>query len=145
MGAKMRLALVVVSLAVLSCAGCTSQACRPCGPGFLGNIFVAQGFADVDFRDACRAHDHCYTTDCPRKDCDVQFREDMLGACECSSHPALCRLRAWRWYWQVRLGGGLGYWQSQMERGCDCGGSDCCPTLHSADDLIEDIPAPDSE
>jgi hypothetical protein len=140
----MRWALILSSLALAVCAGCTSQACRPCGPGFLGNILIPQGIAGVDFRDACYEHDACYSTDCPRKACDTQFRDHMLCDCECSTHPTLCRMRAWQWYWLTRLGGGPGYVQSQMQRGCEC---ECCAECEPVDEAAPtasdgEIPAP---
>jgi hypothetical protein len=116
----MRWALLLSSLALASCAGCTQQACRPCGPGFLGNILIPQGIAGVDFRNACREHDACYGSGCPRKECDVQFRDHMLCDCECSTHPTLCRMRAWQWYLLTRIGGGPGYGPTN---GGDC---ECC-------------------
>jgi hypothetical protein len=114
------LTVALLALTLTACAG--DQTCRPCGPGYLNNALVPQGCAGADFRDACRAHDQCYGTDCPRECCDQQFYEELCAACECSEHPALCRLRAWHWYVQVRLLGGPGYQQSQAMRcdGCGC-------------------------
>jgi hypothetical protein len=86
-------------------------------------MFVPQGFAGVDFRSACQRHDDCYAAGCDRKMCDDRFLNDMLGACQCSPLPCLCRLRAWQWYIQVRLAGGFGYNSSGGNR-CGCQG--CC-------------------
>ena len=127
----MRANLLLCALLLASLTGCMSQQqLRPCGPGFLGNILIPQGFVGVDFRPACRRHDNCYMTDSPRKACDQRFLNDMLGACNCSPLPCLCRLRAYQWYWQVRLFGGPGYQESQRMRhdcgGCGCGSGGAC-------------------
>lgn len=137
-------AVAMLLLAVLANAlGCTSQACRPCGPGFLGNVFVPQGIAGVDFRDACRQHDHCYGTDCPRKECDVTFRDNMLCACECSTHPTLCKMRAWEWFLITRIGGGPGYGPTECDGSCDCC---CCDEGTEPNDApLADTPAGDDE
>jgi hypothetical protein len=87
----------------------------------LGNSFIPQGVAGADFRDTCREHDACYSTDCPRKDCDANFRDNLLCDCQCATHPTLCKLRAWNWYLVTRLAGAPAYWQAQRDR-CDC----CC-------------------
>ncbi len=137
----MRSALLLSMLALAVCAGCTSQACRPCGPGFLGNKLIPQRIADVDFRDACYQHDHCYGTDCPRKQCDVNFRDEMLCACQCSSHPALCRMQAWKWYWLTRVGGGPAHRISQRDRTDQC---ECCEEgSEPANAALNDLPADD--
>ncbi len=119
----MRRILALIAMLICSISGCASGTLdRPCGPGYLGNIFVPQGYLRADFRNACYGHDACYATPCAnRTACDDQFLDDMNCACECSSHPGLCRLRAKRWYWQVRLFGGTGYRQAQRNACCDCG------------------------
>ncbi len=87
-------------------AGCPPW--RPCGPG-LHNWLIPQGAFGADFRPACAQHDACYTAGCNRKACDCQFRATMHQACECSRHPALCRMRANAYYTATRLFGGLVY------------------------------------
>lgn len=123
------------ALAAACLTGCISNpGYRPCGPGFLNNMFVPQGAAGVDFRRACQHHDDCYGAGCDRKACDDQFLNEMLGACECSHAPCLCRLKAWQWYWQVRLLGGMSYGdQSCGNPGCrrchppgSCQNQNCC-------------------
>lgn len=115
----------VAVLAAACLTGCISQPhYRPCGPGFLNNALVPQGFAGVDFRRACQRHDDCYGAGCDRKACDDRFLNDMLRACECSPMPCLCRLKAYQWYLQVRLLGGIGY---QEGGGCGCGQCGACP------------------
>jgi hypothetical protein len=125
----MRANLLLAALMLAGLTGCTDQVLRPCGPGYLGNILIPQGFIGVDFRPACRRHDNCYGSNCPRKACDDRFLNDMLGACECSPLPGLCKLKAYQWYWQVRLFGGPGYSSSQRQRarcGGGCGGQCGC-------------------
>lgn len=119
-----RFAVVVVF--ALSFAGCASQsAWRPCGPGYLNNIFIRQHFAGVDQRPACQAHDECYATSGrSRLECDQQFYNNMLDRCACSNYPCLCRMGALRWYMQVRVHGVLGYWKAQR-RALSCGGGKC--------------------
>lgn len=120
----MRIALAWIALLICCVSGCANgQVNRPCGPGYLGNIFVPQGFLGADFRDACHRHDACYASPgTDRAACDLQFLEDMNCACECSSHPALCRMRARHWYRQVRLFGGPGFRQAQRDAECGCDG-----------------------
>ena len=130
----LRLSAGLLMLAVVSSVGCTSQQCRPCGPGYLGNILVPQGFLGADFHDACYGHDACYAT--PGSDrlcCDQQFHQDMVDACECSSHPVLCRLRAKQWYWQVRAHGRRSFRVAQRE-GAACACCDC----NSAEEVVSD-------
>jgi hypothetical protein len=136
----MRATTLLCALAIASLTGCSAdQQLRPCGPGYLGNLLVPQGFVGADFRPACRQHDRCYASNCSRKACDDQFFNDMLGACQCSRASGLCRLKAYQWYWQVRLLGGPGYQSSQRERahcgsgcGCNCGCCDACGSTTSA-------------
>ena len=132
MSQKSTLALLALSL-VTGC--CAHGQYRPCGPGFLNNILVPQGFAGADFRSACDRHDQCYSSGtCSRKECDDRFLSDILASCCCSPHNCLCRLRCWQWYCQVRLLGGLGYGRRNQDCGCPCGGqmsgcgngSECC-------------------
>jgi hypothetical protein len=87
-------------------------------------LTVPQGFAGVDFRRSCQKHDNCYAAGGDRKACDDRFLNDMLGACQCSHAPCLCRLRAWQWYAQVRLLGGVGY--NDGGHGGSCGSPGCC-------------------
>jgi hypothetical protein len=123
----MRATLILCALTLACSVGCSSnQLARPCGPGYLGNILIPQGFCGADFRPACRQHDRCYSSNCPRKACDDRFLDDMLGACQCSNMPGLCRLRAYQWYWQVRLLGWPGYLESQQQRGGCGGGCQAC-------------------
>jgi hypothetical protein len=63
-------------------------------------------------------HDTCYAAPCAdRAACDEQFLNDMNCACECATHPMLCRLRAKRWYWQVQLCGRSSFRQAQRQSG----------------------------
>jgi len=82
---------------------------RPCGPGnsFGGNRFIAQGFCDADFRSTCATHDACLASGTSRRYCDRQFLNNMNCACENSSHPFLCRLKAFEYFAAARLFGGL--------------------------------------
>jgi hypothetical protein len=125
------------ALAAVCLTGCVSNpSYRPCGPGYLNNIFVPQGFAGTDFRRACQKHDDCYEAGCDRKACDDRFYNDMLGACECSDAPCLCRLRAWQWYVQVRLFGGFGYGATCGNPGCPrcrSQGDGCCAPCGSGE------------
>lgn len=118
--------MVLASVAMSGCANDQALlSTRPCGPGYLDNAFVPQGFVGADFRPACRQHDLCYMNGRDRKECDLEFRDDMLKACECSDHPTLCRLKACQWYLQVRVLGGLPYLQSLPDGGSStCGCSD---------------------
>jgi hypothetical protein len=82
---------------------------RPCGPGqtWGGNRLVPQGFYGADFRPACANHDACYASCANRRDCDRQFLQNMQSACDCSTHPMLCRHKARCYYINARLFGGL--------------------------------------
>jgi hypothetical protein len=115
----------MAALAAACLTGCISNPhYRPCGPGFMNNLLVPQGFAGTDFRCACQRHDDCYEAGCDRKACDERFYNDMLNACECSALPGLCKLRACQWYAQVRLLGWTGYGNSGHPSGVpgSCGG-----------------------
>ena len=83
--------LVVAGLGAAAQAQCPPD--RPCGPGpsIGGNRLIRQGFFGADFRPACRAHDACLLSD---RECDRIFYRDMRSACENSTHPMLCRLKA---------------------------------------------------
>ena len=112
---------IVALLTCLVCGCAGGNLNRPCGPGYLGNIFVAQQSWGADFRPACHTHDACYGTPCADRDaCDEQFLDDMNCACECATCPTLCRLRAKRWYWQVRLCGRSSFRQAQRQADCNC-------------------------
>lgn len=118
----------LAALAAVCLTGCISNpGYRPCGPGYLNNLMVPQSFTGVDFRPSCQKHDNCYASGCDRKACDERFLNDMLGACQCSHAPCLCRLRAWQWYAQVRLFGGVGYNDGQRGRGGSPGNCRCQP------------------
>lgn len=82
---------------------------RPCGPGnsFGGNWFIPQGFYGADFRNACAAHDACYQSCANRADCDRQFLYNMQSACDCSSNPRACYMKARCYYTATRLLGGF--------------------------------------
>jgi hypothetical protein len=75
---------------------------RPCGAGnsWGGNRLVPQGFYGADFRPACLQHDTCELSD---RQCDRQFLGAMYSACETSTHPALCRMKARRYYLASRI------------------------------------------
>jgi|APCry1669188970_1035186.scaffolds.fasta_scaffold19893_2 hypothetical protein len=71
---------------------------RPCGPDSVTGPLrwlIPQGAFGADFRPACRAHDACYDTPfANRSQCDQQFLNGMLQACDHSTHPVLCRRKA---------------------------------------------------
>ena len=84
---------------------------RPCGPcnSWGGNRLFRQGSNGADFRCACAAHDDCYQNGCAnRRDCDLQFRDSMYSACDCSSNPKACRRHARTYYIGARLFGWMG-------------------------------------
>lgn len=84
---------------------------RPCGPGnsWGGNRLLHQGAFGADFRPACATHDACLASGRPRWQCDQEFYGNMLNSCNCSRHPVLCQMRAFRYYAGARLFGGLYY------------------------------------
>ena len=71
---------------------------RPCGPDSVTGPLrwlIPQGAFGADFRPACRGHDACYDTPfANRSQCDQQFLNGMLQACDQSTHPVLCRRKA---------------------------------------------------
>ncbi|HUQ69178.1 MAG TPA: hypothetical protein VM165_06635 [Planctomycetaceae bacterium] len=104
---------------ILSAAGADAQeywpgsSCppwRPCGPGnsWGGNLLFRQGVGGADFRPACAAHDACFADpSMPRKACDRAMLASMKCACEGSSNPLLCRMKARQIYVGTRLFGGF--------------------------------------
>ena len=84
---------------------------RPCGPGnsFGGNRLVGQGYYGVDFRPTCSTHDACLASGAPRAYCDRQFYKHMNCVCESSTHPFLCRMKAFEYFAAARLFGGFYY------------------------------------
>ncbi|HMO15584.1 MAG TPA: hypothetical protein PKD64_16560 [Pirellulaceae bacterium] len=94
-----------------------SQDDRPCGPegrnGILSRL-IPQEFHGADFRPACRTHDACYDTfGSSRRECDRQFRDDLLRACDCADRPIACRIVARNMARATRLGGGSAFRRSQ--------------------------------
>lgn len=92
-----------IALIVMLSAGSSRAAgplldSRPCGPDSIPGplrLLIPQGAYGADFRQACRTHDACYDTPgVDRAACDAQFLHSMLGACDHSRHPMLCRRRA---------------------------------------------------
>lgn len=84
---------------------------RPCGAGnsWGGNRLIGQQFFGVDFRPSCATHDACLASGVPRYQCDRQFLANMNCACGSSSHPFLCRMKAFQFYAGARVFGGLYY------------------------------------
>lgn len=107
----LRIALLcsLASLAFGDAAEARCPSWRPCGAGnsWGGNQLVPQGFYGADFRPACARHDECLLSCTCRRDCDRQFLCDMNAACECSSHPHKCRMKARCYYAMARLLGGI--------------------------------------
>lgn len=84
---------------------------RPCGPGntFGGNKLIGQGYYGADFRPTCATHDACLASGTSRRHCDRQFYKNMNCACERSTHPFLCRMKAFEYFAAARLFGGFYY------------------------------------
>jgi hypothetical protein len=83
---------------------------RPCGPNqsWGSNWLFYQGAYGADFRPACQTHDDCLMNPWnSRKACDRALYEGMAAECANSSHPALCMLKAKKYYVGVRLFGGF--------------------------------------
>lgn len=102
------------SLAVTPAAAGGPGGCppwRPCGPGntFGGNRLIGQGGFGADFRPSCATHDACLASGASRRECDRQFHSHMRCACENSSHPFLCRMKAFKFFAGARIFGGLYY------------------------------------
>ena len=79
---------------------------RPCGPNSMPKVLkvlIPQGAAGADFRPACRKHDACYKkgSGISKSQCDCNFLQGMLQACDCSRRPKRCRRRAKFMYWAV--------------------------------------------
>lgn len=110
------LAAVWVSVFIVAGSGAVSaQDCpwwRPCGPGntWGGNLLFKQGFHGADFRPACQNHDNRLASGMySRAQVDRMFLDDMYCACDSSSHPILCRMKARHYYIGARLFGGFYY------------------------------------
>ena len=103
--------VVAAALVTPACAdgpgGCAPW--RPCGPGnsFGGNQLIGQGYYGADFRPTCAAHDACLASGVSRRHCDRQFYNNMNCACEGSTHPFLCRMKAFQYFAAARLFGGF--------------------------------------
>ena len=91
--------------------------CRPWGPDSLRGpmrYLIPQGASGADFRSACRAHDACYARPgADRSDCDCQFREQLMRACERARNPRRCRRVAMIMYRSVRKYGDQPFQESQ--------------------------------
>ena len=104
---------LILTAALLSNGTAVCGDDRPCGPSWLPDSlkrFVAQEFANADFRPACRRHDACYCgSGKSRRQCDCQFRHDLLTACRGSTRPIRCRQKANMMFLAVRLFGRRSY------------------------------------
>lgn len=110
----------VLAITILVATAAVSVACAqdcPCGPaGKDGPLtrLIPQEFKGADFRPACRAHDACY--DSPGADkrcCDARFLDDLICACNQSTHPVLCRIVARNMARATRWGGGKAFQRAQ--------------------------------
>lgn len=76
--------------------------------------------AIFDFTQACQRHDDCYDTPGrSQKECDEEFRTNMLGWCEKAHRKAKarrlsCRATAQSYYRGVRTGGAYNYGKAQF-------------------------------
>jgi len=91
-----------------------SRANTPCGPDWVPPPFrnlMTQGAAGADFRPACRQHDQCYAkgTCVPKEQCDREFLDNALRACDQSWWPNHCRRKAHFMSWLIETFGASSY------------------------------------
>lgn len=103
--------LLTVALLSNGTAVCGDDA--PCGPSWMPDSlkrFIAQDFANADYRPACRCHDACYqASGISRRQCDRRFRRHLLAACRNSTRPIRCRQKANMMFVAVRVFGRRSY------------------------------------
>ena len=108
----MRSFMVVAVL--VCCSSAEAQrpdlAACPCGPDWIvgsDRALIPQDWHGADFRSACFRHDACLSNGCQnRRQCDLQFRDELRAACECSSRRGECRRITKKMYRVVRSYGG---------------------------------------
>ena len=113
--------LAFVCFSGLLCGGnerlLAQSSSRPCGPDSIKGplrLLIPQGAAGADFRSACRNHDACYDQlGSNRHQCDLQFRADMLCACESARNPRRCKRKANTMYKLVAKHGGEAFSSAQ--------------------------------
>ena len=88
---------ILFILAFVNLADAQTQR-RPCGPDSLkgpARLLIPQGGGGADFRPTCEAHDNCYgTLGSDRDQCDLNWKSDMLSACQSANRKCACRRRA---------------------------------------------------
>ncbi|MBK7657980.1 MAG: hypothetical protein IPJ28_01985 [Betaproteobacteria bacterium] len=92
-------------------------------PGFCGSgwnePFVPDGFGTVDFNDACKKHDECYSRcGASKQECDLELRRNMRRECDklpLGGQRGFCRTLAIDYGVAVDTFGGSAYRNAQRQ------------------------------